>query len=60
MKLMLLLEISSTVTTTEFMPGFASDGIYAPMDLASQVVTVAGIPLKVTLLEPWESPKNFP
>jgi hypothetical protein len=47
-----------TVTTT--LPVVAPDGTGTTMLVACQVVGVAAVPLKVTVLEPWFGPKLLP
>jgi hypothetical protein len=53
-----LLGIPPTVTTT--LPLVAPVGTVTPMLVALQLVAVAVVPLKVTVLEPWLDPKLVP
>jgi hypothetical protein len=53
-----LLATSSTVTTT--FPVVAPLGTVVPMLVVLQLVTVAAVPLKLTVLVPWEDPKFEP
>src|SRR5207247_1865936 len=53
-----LLATPFTVTTTE--PVVAPAGTGTPMLVALQLVGVAGVPLKVTVLDPWFVPKLVP
>jgi hypothetical protein len=57
-KLIPLLAALDTVTTT--LPVVAPAGTGATMLVALQLVGVAGVPLNVTLLVPWEAPKLVP
>jgi hypothetical protein len=57
-KLTPLLAAPATVTTT--FPVVAPDGTGAPMANELQLVGVVGVPLKVTVLEPWLAPKFVP
>jgi hypothetical protein len=53
-----LLATPATVTTTS--PGVAPPGTVATMRVVLQLVGVASVPLKVTVLEPWVEPKFAP
>jgi hypothetical protein len=57
-KLMPLLATPPTVTTTQ--PVVAPMGTVTPMLVALQLVTLAAVPLKVTVLVPWLAPKVLP
>jgi hypothetical protein len=57
-KLTPLLAAPATVTAT--FPVVAPDGTGAPRVNALQLVGVVGVPLKVTVLEPWLDPKFVP
>ena len=57
-KLTPLLAAPATVTTT--FPVVAPDGTGAPMANELQLVGVVGVPLNVTVLEPWLDPKFVP
>jgi hypothetical protein len=57
-KLTPLLARPATVTTT--FPVVAPEGTVTPMLVAFQPVTVAAVPLKVTVLLPWVAPKFVP
>jgi hypothetical protein len=58
MKFTLLLATPPTVTTTS--PVVAPAGTGTVIELAPQLVGVAVVPLKLTMLEPWLDPKEVP
>ena len=58
MKFTPLLATPPTVTTTS--PVVASAGTGTVIELAPQLVAVAVVPLKLTVLEPWLDPKEVP